>query len=166
MERERKFLAERHARGLAKYPHKLLRQGYLAVPSRREAVPVEVRVRDEGGKYQLTVKGGRGGSRAEIEMVIAGDVFRSLWPLTRGKRVEKVRYRIPLDDLTIELDVYRGKLRGLVTAEVEFDSERKLRGFRPPRWLGREVTGREEFTNSRLATSAGPPRLGRGGHVD
>ena len=156
MERERKFLVERPPSGLARYPHKRIRQGYLSIPHRRDKMPVEVRVRDEGGKHVLTVKGGRGASRTEVEVPIRNEAFRSLWRLTAGKRIDKVRYRVPLVDRTVELDVYRGKLRGLMTAEVEFDSARQLRRFRPPDWFGREVTARDEFSNARLATMARP----------
>jgi adenylate cyclase len=159
MERERKFLVTHPPAGLNKFPHKRIRQGYLVIPDRRGQTPVEVRVRDEAGKYVITVKAGHGSIRTEVEVPIPDDSFRSLWRLTQGKRIEKVRYRIPLGDLTVELDVYRGKLRGLMTAEVEFDSDRRLRRFQPPEWFGREVTGRDEFSNSRLATMTRPPAL-------
>jgi CYTH domain-containing protein len=162
MERERKFLVTRPPSGLNKYPHKRIRQGYLAVPNPRDTDHVEIRVRDEEGKHMITVKGGRGARRDEVELPIPDKAFRSLWPLTQGKRIEKVRYRIPLEDFTAELDVYRGNLSGLMTAEVEFDSDRDLRSFRPPEWLGREVTGRDEFSNSRLATRAKPPGVRKG----
>jgi CYTH domain-containing protein len=157
MERERKFLIT-HAPGrLGRFPHKMIRQGYLAIPGRGDKNAVEIRLRDEGGKQLLTVKGGRGQSRTEVEVPIAKSSFRSLWRLTKGKRVQKVRYKIPLGQLTVELDVYRGKLRGLMIAEVEFESDRQLRNFRPPQWIGREVTGRDAFNNSRLATQDKPP---------
>ncbi|HWE93469.1 MAG TPA: CYTH domain-containing protein [Tepidisphaeraceae bacterium] len=159
MERERKFLVSRPPGGLNKFPHERIRQGYLAIPGPREPMHVEVRVREHGGKKVFTVKGGRGGSRSEVEVPIADDAFRSLWRLTDGRRIEKIRYRIPLGNLTVELDVYGGKLRGLQTAEVEFKSAGQFRSFRPPEWLGREVTGRDEFSNSRLATRNGPPKL-------
>ncbi|MDB5358698.1 MAG: hypothetical protein JWN24_5151 [Phycisphaerales bacterium] len=162
MERERKFLVTKPPAGLTKYPHKRIRQGYLALPNPRDPTPVEVRVRDEAGKHVLTVKSGRGSRRTEVELPIPDDAFRSLWRLTQGRRIDKVRYRILLDDdLTVEFDVYRGKLLGLMTAEVEFASARQLRRFRPPQWLGREVTGRDEFSNARLATMDKPPMIRR-----
>lgn len=157
MERERKFYVTRRPRGLLSHPHTHIRQGYLAISIRRDQIAIEVRVRDEDGKHVLTVKGGIGGTRSETEVSITPAVYRSLWPLTAGKRVEKVRYRIPMGQLIVELDVYRGNLKGLLTAEVEFDSARQSRNFHPPRWLGREVTGRHKFSNSRLATSTAPP---------
>src|SRR5689334_15981988 len=122
MERERKFVVDRAPPGLRRHPHKRIRQGYLATSGRDGGGKVEVRVRDEEGKHSLTVKGGGGASRAEVELPLSADGFGTLWRLTSGKRIEKVRYRVPLGELTIELDVYGGKLRGLMTAEVEFDS--------------------------------------------
>jgi adenylate cyclase len=116
-----------------------------------------VRVRDEADAYVITVKGGSGASRTELEVPIDADTFRWLWRLTRVKRIEKVRHHVPIDSLTVELDVYRGKLRGLRTAEVEFDSDRAMLRFRPPEWLGREITGWPEFANSSLATRDKPP---------
>jgi len=153
MERERKFLITRLPSGLNKHPRKRIRQGYLIVPNRPPAgaVPVEVRVRDSSGQKVLTVKGGRGASRSETEILLTAADFRSLWPLTKGARIEKVRYRIPFEKRIIELDVYGGKLRGLKTAEVEFASDAQLRKFQPPQWFGREVTGQEKFSNSQLA---------------
>jgi adenylate cyclase len=60
----------------------------------------------------------------EEEMEIDAERFTRLWPLTEGRRLEKTRYLIPgSGDLTIELDVYSGGLRGLMVAEVEFGSE-------------------------------------------
>jgi CYTH domain-containing protein len=58
---------------------------------------------------------------------------------------------VPHGELKIEVDVYRGKLAGLATAEVEFPSAAALRRFRPPPWFGQEVTGRKAFANSELA---------------
>jgi CYTH domain-containing protein len=161
METERKFLVANRPRGLAKYPHRRIRQGYLAIPSPRAHNPVEVRLRNDAGKHLLTVKSGRGLSRTEVEAPIPADSFRTLWRLTEGRRIEKTRYRIPQGDLTIELDVYRGKLSGLATAEVEFDSPGKSRSFRPPDWIGREVTGQDRFSNSQLAGMKRPPGLRR-----
>lgn len=159
MERERKFFVTRMPSGLIRHPHTHIRQGYLATSKRRDPIPIEVRVRDEDGTHVLTVKSGIGGCRSETEVSINAAEFRALWPLTVGKRLKKVRYRIPMGKLTVELDVYHGPLKGLLTAEVEFESARQYRNFRPPRWLGHEVTGRDKFSNSRLAASAGPPTL-------
>jgi hypothetical protein len=73
------------------------------------------------------------------------------WVLCSGRRIQKVRYTIPYGGLNIAVDVYRGKLRGLATAEVEFPSAAALRRFMPPPWLGREVTGVKAQANAELA---------------
>jgi CYTH domain-containing protein len=63
---------------------------------------------------------------------------------------------IPAGDLRIELDVYHGRLNGLHTAEVEFDSSAGAEAFEPPDWFGREVTDEPGFKNKRLATEGLP----------
>ncbi len=80
-----------------------------------------------------------------------------LWPLTEGRRLEKRRYAIPFGDgLTIELDVYHGRLGGLLTAEVEFDTPAAASAFAPPDWFGRELTDDPHYKNKRLATQGLP----------
>jgi adenylate cyclase len=150
-ERERKFLVEQLPPGLAKHKHELLEQGYLATSQGSADGEAEVRLRRAGERHVLTVKKGHGQARLEKEVPLPSASARMLWPLTRGHRVKKVRYTIPYGGLKIELDVYRGKARGLATAEVEFPSAAALRRFTPPPWFGREVTGVKALSNSELA---------------
>ena len=156
MERERKFLVKDLPPDRSRHPHAVIEQGYLAIIG-KDGAGSEVRIRRIGRRWILTVKRGHGASRWETEVALSSAVARLLWPLTRGLRISKVRYKIPYGALTIELDVYRGAARGLAVAEVEFRTERALRRFTPPDWFGREVTGREEFSNSRLAVTQRPP---------
>jgi adenylate cyclase len=144
---ERKFLVDGPPQGLDNYPGKKLRQGYIAVTDGG----CEVRVRKEGRRHALTVKEGHGEDRGEHEVEISAPQFTALWPLTEGRRLRKVRYDVPHDGLTIQCDVYRGKLTGLVTAEVEFPDADAARRFQPPGWLGREVTGDDHYSNQFLA---------------
>ena len=129
-----------------------VRQGYLAVGE-----GAEVRVRLIGGRALLTVKRGEGLAREEAEIELDESQLRELWPLTEGRRIEKTRYRRPLEDLTVEVDVYEGAHAGLVVAEIEFGSVSASRSFEPPDWLGREVTGDERWANRSLALAAGLP---------
>jgi adenylate cyclase len=158
-ERERKFLVKTLPIDRSRYPHTLIEQGYLATTGRHNR-SAEVRIRRMDGRAVLTVKKGHGAARLESEIALDWASARVLWPLTRGVRVTKVRYEIPYRGHTVELDVYRGAVRGLVVAEVEFRSDRALRRFVPPDWFGREITGRKEFANSRLAVTGwkGRPR--------
>jgi adenylate cyclase len=116
-----------------------------------------VRVRRRAGQTWLTVKAGGGRVRVEEEIEIEPDRFERLWPLTEGYRIEKTRYEIPADDgLVIELDVYTGDLDGLLTAEVEFDSEEAAEAFAAPAWLGPDITEDARYKNQRLAVDGAP----------
>jgi adenylate cyclase len=157
LEIERKFLVREPPDELDRYPSDDIEQGYLAVTDDG----VEVRIRHYGDRALLTVKSGGGGSRVEEEFEIDERRFRSLWSLTEGRRIEKSRYRIPATaGATIELDIYRGALEGLMTAEVEFGSSDAAAGFAPPDWFGPEVTDDPAYKNQRLATDGLPADRG------
>jgi len=152
VEIERKFLVERPPADLDAHPSREIEQGYLAITD-----DVEVRVRRYGDQSFLTVKSSGNESRIEEEIEIAGRRFDALWPLTDGRRVEKRRYAIPAPGgLTIELDVYHGRLSGLLTAEIEFESLADATSFDPPGWLGPDVTDDPRYKNKRLATQGLP----------
>src|SRR5688572_13014154 len=151
VERERKFLVTTTPAKLSRYPHASIEQGYLALDNGRDG-HFEVRLRRTDGKFTLTVKKKKAGpGRLEKEITLPHASAVKLWPLTMGRRVAKTRYDIPYRGHTIELDVYRGKTRGLVTAEVEFSSTDAMRKFKPPPWMKKEITGRSKYANARLA---------------
>ncbi len=152
VEIERKFLVPELPPGLERSQSTRIDQGYLAIADDG----TEVRVRRRNGETLLTVKGGAGRSRTEEEIVIDAGRFARLWPLTAGRRIEKTRYLIPAEDLSIELDVYSGALTGLFVAEVEFASETAADAFEPPEWFGAEVTDDARFKNQRLAWEGAP----------
>jgi adenylate cyclase len=52
--------------------------------------------------------------------------------------------------------VYHGRLNGLRTAEIEFESLAAATAFVPPGWLGRDVTDDPRYKNKRLATQGLP----------
>lgn len=144
VERERTWMVRRLPQDLpAPTP---IRQGYLAHDG-----TVAVRVRRRGDRHVATVKGGRGARRVEVEWDVTREQFEALWPLTEGRRVEKVRHEVPVGDATAELDVFAGALAGLVLVEVEFDDDEAMAGFDPPDWFGPEVTDDERYTNGSLA---------------
>ena len=122
IERERKFLIDTIPADLDLADRTEMRQGYLAVGQ------ASVRVRDAGPKgYTLTVKAGGGAERTELEWAIDRDQFDAAWPHTEGRRVVKVRHRIPLDEHVIELDVFSRQPR---RARLRRSGIRLLRGAR------------------------------------
>ena len=144
---ERKFLLKRFPPGLKKFPHDTIAQGYLAVGRGG----LQVRLRKKGSVRSLTFKQGTKGAREEREVRLSAEQFDALWPATVGRRLTKVRYDVPWKKHTIEIDIYRGRHRGLVVAEVEFDNQRSCAAFEPPDWIGRDVTGKPKYSNVALA---------------
>jgi CYTH domain-containing protein len=146
---ERKYLLDATPGDLP--PGAPIRQGYLAVDG-----PTEVRIRSIGDRRVLTVKGGHGLERAEVELDLDQDRFDALWPLTQGRQLDKTRHEVPLGSSTAEVDVYHGSLDGLLVAEVEFDSVADAAAFEAPDWFGRDVTGESGWSNASLAASGRP----------
>jgi adenylate cyclase len=146
---ERKFRVAQIPTGLGNGAS--LRQAYVAVDG-----DVEVRVRSDGTRHVLTVKGGEGLERAEVEVAIDTAAFADLWELAGDRHLEKTRHRIDLDGLTAELDLYAGALAGLAVVEVEFPSRREAEAFDPPDWFGVELTGRPGWSNASLARYGAP----------
>lgn len=144
---ERKFLIKQLPEKLKRHRHSPIEQGYLAT----ESAGRQVRLRKKGKTASLTFKVGRGAHREEREIKLSPKQFAELWPGTAGRRLRKVRYDIPWKNLIIEIDIYRGRHAGLVVAEVEFPDRVTCRGFKPPPWFGREVTGEKRYSNVRLA---------------
>ncbi len=129
-----------------------LRQGYLAVDG-----PVEVRLRLATAGAQLTVKAGAGLQRTEVQVLLGAPDADALWPHTAGRRVEKVRHRIPLEGGRVaEVDLFEGDLDGLCTVEVEFPDTELAAAFEPPSWFGAELTGTPGWSNASLARYGRP----------
>jgi CHAD domain-containing protein/CYTH domain-containing protein len=147
---ERKFLLMR----MPRLPQGAVRteivQGYL--PGERLVERIRrVRRNGEAPRYYRTVKLGTGISRTEVEEEADAATFRRLWPLTAGRRIRKLRFKVREGELTWEIDRFRG--RRLVLAEIELPSEDA--DVPIPDWLQphvvRDVTGEDEYVNVNLA---------------
>ena len=64
------------------------------------------------------------------------------------KVLSKTRYEIKIENNLWEVDVFEGKLDGLIIAEIELESEDE--SFNKPVWLGREVTNDLSYLNAKL----------------
>lgn len=147
---ERKFLLKRMpAIRSLEFTVQDIEQGYLPGDKLAERVR---RVKEGGAvRYYRTVKLGKGLNRIEVEEETTERIFRRLWPLTKGKRVRKRRYKVKEGGFTWEVDRFRD--RRLVLCEVELPTEDTEPPI--PRWLRRElirdVTEEGEFANINLA---------------
>lgn len=151
---ERKFLLSGLPEGLVEYPQMEIRQGYLIVTQDG----TELRIRQKADRFFQTIKMGEGLSRTEIEIEIDVAQFEALWPHTDGRRVDKVRYKVPVGRHVAELDLFEGRLAGLRMVEVEFPSVAASQSFDPPAWFGVEVTEDKRYKNKWLAQNGIPEK--------
>ncbi len=91
------------------------------------------------------------GQKYEIESNITKQYYEQLLPRKISNKITKTRLVVPIpNNLKVEIDIYYDYLEGLLTAEVEFPSEKEAKEFDKPDWLGEEI-GYQEFSNRQLA---------------
>lgn len=143
---ERKFLVlteDYKKQATAMFP---IAQGYLNTHPDRT-----VRVRIKGEKAYLTIKGignQSGTTRFEWEKEISVTDARELLSLCEEGMIDKIRYEVPINGFTYEVDEFKGDNEGLIVAEIELNDENQ--NFPKPEWLGMEVTGKNEYYNAYL----------------
>ncbi|MEA4816899.1 MAG: adenylate cyclase [Lachnospiraceae bacterium] len=149
MEIERKFIVEKIGVNLNTCEFKEVEQYYISYS------PV-IRIRKIGNKLMLTVKGKGHMAREEFEMELSEEEFGCLLKKAETGVVIKRRYYIDYNEYTIELDIYRERLSGLITAEVEFTSIEEAMRFSPPEWFSKEVTNDKRYKNAELSRNGKP----------
>ena len=146
MEIERKFLVAVLPK-LDGYRHSEIVQGYVSFSP-------EIRVRRLDDKYYLTEKGEGMIVREEFEKEIDKATAEKMFKEVKTNLIEKTRYYIPYNKLTIELDIYKGIFKGLIVAEVEFESLEEANAFVPPEWFSEDISEKREYRNKILALKA------------
>ncbi len=150
MEIERKFKINKIPDNLEQYQKKEIIQGYLCTK------PV-VRIRKSNETCFLTYKNKLNLSQEhaviseEVELPLTKEAFDHLIAKVDFGIIEKTRYLVPLSQgYTAELDVFHGRLKGLIFAEVEFPSEQEAINFSKPGWFGEDVSKDKRYRNSYL----------------
>lgn len=151
IEIERTFLVKNLPSGLDSCKKTEIKQGYFS------ELPSPLRIRQKDNYFELTKKfpisSGDQSTHDEINLPIKKEEFERLWSLTL-RSLEKTRYYFPLENnLMAEIDVFRGKIEGLILVEVEFDSSQAMEKFDPPEWFGKDMTDEFWVVNSFLASS-------------
>ena len=99
----------------------------------------------------ITIKGRQTGlSRNEFEKKISFYEAHDIMSWSDAPILKKTRYKIPYGNLTIELDIFHGKLDSLIMAEIEFPSEEEAAKFVKPDWFCDDVSSNFTYTNSAL----------------
>lgn len=143
MEIERKFLVGELPQ-LDGYLHSEIVQGYVSFSP-------EIRVRQLDDKYYRTEKGEGMIIREENEWEISKSEAEKLFKEVKTNLIEKTRYYIPYNKYVIELDIYKGIFKGLIVAEVEFESMEEAQAFTPPDWFIEDISEKREYRNKILA---------------
>ncbi len=124
-----------------------IRQGYLCRDAERT---IRIRQRDE--EAFLTIKGkpqtGMLG-HFEYEHNVPQTAADGLFALCEVGIIDKHRYLVPWQGVTIEIDVFHGDNEGLVMAEIELQSE--TQEVELPTWIGKEVTHDKRYYNAYLS---------------
>ncbi|MFO1146877.1 MAG: CYTH domain-containing protein [Alsobacter sp.] len=140
---ERRFLVKGEA-WKAEARVRRIRQGYLGTEN-----GVSVRVRLIDGKGLLTIKGERDGLvREEFEYPVPAADAEAMLELCGTLVIDKTRHELVHGGLLWQIDVFGGRLAGLVLAEVEL--EREDQPVALPDWAGREVSLDRRYRNSSL----------------
>ncbi len=144
---ERKFLVISDAfksQATARYE---IMQGYLC---KEPGKTIRVRIRDT--RAFLTIKSSLlrdGIAKFEWEKEIELSDAKELMQICLPGVISKTRYIIPADGgRKWEVDVFHGRLDGLVLAELELGAENEA--YTRPEWLGEEVTGQPQYYNANM----------------
>lgn len=148
---ERKFLVRSEvfkSQAVSSYE---IMQGYLC---KEPAKTIRVRIRDT--RAFLTIKSSHlreGLAKFEWEKEIDLADAKELMCLCLPGEIHKTRYIIPAPpyedaERCWEVDVFHGRLEGLILAEIELGNENEP--FSRPEWLGEEVTGQPQYYNANM----------------
>jgi CYTH domain-containing protein len=98
-----------------------------------------------------------GRTRLVTSIYLAEPEFALLAASLPGRRVRKLRHRLPRQDgVALMVDEFEGELAGLLLVEAEFKSDERMAAFEPPPFAGREITDDARFTGAVLARDGLP----------
>ena len=162
VEIERKFLVKKSDLNfnLSKYKHSNIAQGFIYLKP-------AIRIRKSDDKYFLTIKTKppkklnvkNDLARTEYEIEIPKKCYNYLLKCCKGRIIKKTRYYIPYKHYIIEIDVFKGELKGLIYAEVEFNSVAEAMKFKKLKWFFKDVTGIEKYKNTQLSICKNPKNV-------
>ena len=144
LEIERKFLVKNNTYLKYALSEIKIKQGYI---SRNIDSTVRVRIKDNSAFLTIKTKN-HGSLRHEYEYAIPTTDALELISICNGLIIDKTRYIVPFEGFIWEIDVFHGKLEGIVVAEIELSDTSQ--SFPLPPFIGEEVTGKPEYYNSNM----------------
>lgn len=152
MEIEKKFTLKSLPEGMENLEKIEIEQAYIST------FPT-IRLRKWNESYILTIKTKAECEKAdgivinnEVELPLLKEEYESLLESVKGNLIKKTRYKKILEDgKIVEIDVFKGRLEGLIFAEVEFRSIEDATSFVPPFWFDRDVSEDRRYRNTELS---------------
>ena len=117
----------------------------------------QLRMRRVGNRFEMTKKlpvSCNDLSIMEEHTIPLSEAEYSALKAAPAKWLVKDRYVMDTVSARVELGVFREKLEGLAIADVEFDTEAKMRMFSPLWWFGKEVTNEKRLAGGELCGSS------------
>jgi len=145
LEIERKFLVKNAVRDVLNTIQPIqIRQSYLV---NEKFKSVRIRIADDSAF--LTIKNAAIGiTRKEFEYEIPKNEAEDIIRTFDLKVLTKERYQIMFKSKLWEVDVFAGRLKGLVLAEIELNAEDE--NIQLPEWIDIEVTHDASYFNANL----------------
>ena len=116
-----------------------------------------LRYRKEGDRYIKNSKKGNGLVREELEEEVSKSEYKRAKKERIGGIIKKTRYSFTIDQYHFELDIFKGKLKGLRILEVEFKDIEEANNFKMPAILQpliiKEITNETIYSNGALSRS-------------
>ena len=149
-ELELTYLIKNIPEGLLECPAKKMVDRYIPA----ESAHPTLRLRKSGGKMELTKKeplrDGDASHQIEKTIPLTQEEYAALEKVP-AKVVAKTRYFYPFNGRTIEIDVFKEELSGLVLVDVEFESLEEKEKFSMPEFCLVEVTQEKFLAGGMLA---------------
>ena len=136
---------------LSAWPERLIEDWYL------DGGHLRLRRESLGGAppsiWKLCKKYGRpeGFSQPMVNIYLSAEEWSQLRALP-GRLLVKRRYTVATTDLAV-VDVFEGTLLGLRSFEFEAESLETVTAYKPPPWVGPEITANPRFAGGALAST-------------
>jgi CYTH domain-containing protein len=151
LEIEVSYLPTRLPQGLDQITPKRITDMYLSDDT---DLLSKLRLRQKGDSYEMTKKVTPDPTHLSVQHEYNISLTEAEFTKLRsvhGREVIKDRYFMPLGNHTVEVDVFKGDLEGLILIEVEFSSEAQRDAFTPPEYFGADVTEENFVAGAYLA---------------
>jgi len=146
---EYKYLVDKKLWNTIKKPKPdFITQGYIS-----KNKDCTSRIRINNNRAFITIKGkNKGIVRQEFQYEIPLNEANVILKDLIDKKIKKHRYKIEFSNRIWEVDEFKGKLEGLIIAELEVNSEEEK--FELPFWVTKDVSLDPNYYNSVLINKA------------